>query len=420
MSIATLVAWGRQGCSSGKSGAELAAIMRLAPVMSRSLLPQPAVRAVATMTGLHRLAFHPHASRSATTINVSPRRLEEFLEAEVHAMAKLGYKTIKIEQILASRTPEVVARIILKELPARFATRVQQIQTTTPNWSKLKGIKEVHDMLFTSFKNLRMVDLHKGWKLSDFTEVIKDLRARHKPVVPLLSEAANSLKEHDVMDDKRIDEWLMKFMNSRIGTEMLTAHYMQLLTPKDESHVGIVDTRCRPAKICGDVIDHVKRHFKNTKQVDLQLRVEHPEIEFSFIDTYLFFIIEELLKNSIIATIRNLERNPGAKNVVRITVCADPGRVGIKISDRGGGVPFELSDRIWDCGYTTTPEDMQNHFQERTPVSGPGFGLPLCRLYCKYLGGSFDLMSMPGVGTDVYMFFDRLDANEIFHSTAHV
>lgn len=27
-----------------------------------------------------------------------------------------------------------------------------------------------------------------------------------------------------------------------------------------------------------------------------------------------------------------------------------------------------------------------------------GLGLPLCRLYTKYLGGSLQLMSVPGVG----------------------
>ena len=29
-----------------------------------------------------------------------------------------------------------------------------------------------------------------------------------------------------------------------------------------------------------------------------------------------------------------------------------------------------------------------------------GMGLPLCRLYTKYLGGSLQLMSVPGAGTE--------------------
>merc|ERR1711865_641949 len=83
--------------------------------------------------------------------------------------------------------------------------------------------------------------------------------------------------------------------------------------------------------------------------------------------------------------------------------------MGIQVCDKGGGVPFELSGRIWEYMFTTTPTDLQTNFQAGGPISGPGMGLPLCRLYTQYLGGSLDLMSMPGVGTDVYLFLTRLD-----------
>jgi hypothetical protein len=34
------------------------------------------------------------------------------------------------------------------------------------------------------------------------------------------------------------------------------------------------------------------------------------------------------------------------------------------------------------------------------PAPRLGMGLPLCRLYTKYLGGSLQLMSVPGAGGD--------------------
>merc|ERR1719183_2192733 len=99
-------------------------------------------------------------------------------------------------------------------------------------------------------------------------------------------------------------------------------------------------------------------------------------------------------------------------NPIRITVCADPYHVGIQLSDRGGGVPFELSERIWSYMFSTTPENLRSDWNVPVapvpalglsrparaggPISGPGMGLPLCRLYTRYLGGSLDLMSMPG------------------------
>lgn len=268
-------------------------------------------------------------------------------------------------------------------------------------------------MLHKSFINLRTLDFTAS-DLSPLTEVIMDLRKRHKPVVLLLAEAARNLKVQGILDGPKMEEWLSKFFNSRLGTEMLTKHYMALLTDADEAHIGIVDTKCNPARICQQAIDDVKRCFGGETDLDIQMNVEHPEdIEFSFISRYLFYIVEELLVNGICATLKRAREESKQPSPIRITVCADPGRVGIQISDKGGGVPFELSNRIWDYQFSTTSEETRSLFTlEPSPISGPGMGLSLCRIYVTYLGGSLDLMSMPGVGTDVYVFLNRIEAGQ--------
>lgn len=355
----------------------------------------------------------------ANTVTVSPRRLQEFLEAEIAFLSQSGYSTITVEQILESRSPTKIARLIHKELPARFATRVLQIERSTTHWQQIPGLKEVHHMLHTSFTNLRLVKFSDD-ALEPFTDVIKDLRKRHKPIVQLLAECGHGLEDRQIMNTASIDEWIHKFMNSRMGTEMLTKHYMALLEDMQEAHVGIVDTRCNPAFVVGDAIEHVKSNYPGATDVEINLNVEHPDIEFSFISSYLFYIVEELLKNSVCATLMRSRTDGQAPKPIRITVCADSQRVGIQVSDRGGGVPFEHSDRIWSYMFSTTPEDLRVKHQAAGgagPISGPGMGLPLCKLYTKYLGGSLDLMSMPGVGTDVYLFLARIDAGSEFRNS---
>merc|ERR1712032_977259 len=150
------------------------------------------------------------------------------------------------------------------------------IEKTTPRWQQIPGMKEVHHMLRTSFTNLRLVE--SPTNLQRFTEVIEDLRERHKPVVPLLAQAAKGLKDHDVLDDVSIDAWLGKFMNSRIGTEMLTKHYISLLNASDEAHVGIVDTKCNPARICEEVIDHVRMFYSAQISAMPSLNALYPQI----------------------------------------------------------------------------------------------------------------------------------------------
>ena len=41
---------------------------------------------------------------------------------------------------------------------------------------------------------------------------------------------------------------------------------------------------------------------------------------------------------------------------------------------------------------------------------GYGIGLPLSRLHARYLGGSLDLVSLPGYGVDAYLSLPRVDA----------
>lgn len=41
-----------------------------------------------------------------------------------------------------------------------------------------------------------------------------------------------------------------------------------------------------------------------------------------------------------------------------------------------------------------------------------GFGLPTSRAYAEYLGGSLQLQSLQGIGTDVYLRLRHIDGRE--------
>lgn len=124
-----------------------------------------------------------------------------------------------------------------------------------------------------------------------------------------------------------------------------------------------------------------------------------------------------------------------------------------RISDRGGGISHARINRVWQYGFTTSDKDAPSNnadggifgqFTEnratgamhgcvpytklfiRILCRGPGlrylnstiltivycrygFGLPACRAYVEYLGGSLTMESMQGIGTDVYIRLRHID-----------
>jgi len=161
------------------------------------------------------------------------------------------------------------------------------------------------------------------------------------------------------------------------------------------------------------------------------------------------YILTEILKNAFRATVER-HRDVGGFSTdlpsVKITVSRpqnsdNSGHGGtflsMRIRDQGGGVPPRNMARIFSYAFTTAgsardgeadiDDDLHveslagritntygtiNTFGEITgkglrtgigTIAGLGYGLPMSRLYAKYFGGSFDLVSMDGWGCDVYV-----------------
>ena len=102
-----------------------------------------------------------------------------------------------------------------------------------------------------------------------------------------------------------------------------------------------------------------------------------------------------------------------------------------RISDRGGGISEAKIEDIFKYSFTTMgdrselrPSDNGGIFGDLCrgppspsptgggPMAGWGFGLPTSRAYANYLGGSLQLQSMQGLGTDVYLRLRHIDGKK--------
>lgn len=284
---------------------------------------------------------------------------------------------------------------------------------------------EVHRLYSENFKDIRLVDLDME-DLEPFTSVIETIKGRMKEVIPMLATSMRNLQQAEGYPEREIVQWLDSFFLSRIGTEMLTSQYMACTKPEAQarrrSRVGVVDYACDPVSICEQAARHArklcKQHFADDADVDISVVSSsaastfdlESRIRFPYVPNYLFYIMVELLKNSARATVEARQESPQKKRSIVITVGADPSQVAIRVLDQAGGIPFSVADRVWSYMYSTATKGGRNFNEQGTPLAGYGVGLPLSRLYARYLGGSLHLQSLPGVGTCAYLYLKRIES----------
>ncbi|CAJ1402776.1 unnamed protein product [Effrenium voratum] len=375
--------------------------------------------------------------RHLSQVTVSQARLQEFIRAELSYFAAQHTQALSLEQIVDASTPGKVARLVHKEIPFRFAARIRHIEAVE-GWEKQEELRQLHKIFLDSFSELRLTEPPGTEEcsltvsdLTEYTEVIRSVRKRHMPVVALLAEAIRKMNHKDAwMEGDAFQSWADTFLVSRISTEMLTSHYMAVvdwhdsaseasellgLGPRaaEKSWAPITLASLTPSAI---LAGFVSRQVADKLQVEVHSHSdsgsEDSTIAFSYIPKYLFYIVQELIKNSARATVEACKldgRRRLPDRPIIVTVCADQKQIAIRIADQGGGISCGKSEEIWSYLFSTSMQPFQEYLESGSPLAGWGVGLPLGRLYARYLGGSLQLMNVPGTGVDAYLFLRRID-----------
>lgn len=202
---------------------------------------------------------------------------------------------------------------------------------------------------------------------------------------------------------------------------MLATHHIALHEDNPD-FVGIICRRLSPKKIIEKWVDFARRLCEHQYGNSPRVRINgHVAARFPFIPLPLDYILPELLKNAMRATMESHLETPYNVPDVVVTIANNDTDFVIRISDRGGGVPHSILDQVMDYHFSTAEQSAQdprmnnlfNNITNSGPQSGPmhgfGFGLPTSRAYAEYLGGSLAIQSMQGIGTDVYLRLRHID-----------
>lgn len=266
-----------------------------------------------------------------------------------------------------------------------------------------------------------------------------------------------------------IQYFLHRFYLNRISIRMLINQHAALFgedLPMHSRHVGCIDPNCDVISVVNDAYEDARflceQYYLCAPDIEIQTvenmhrATDIPDIGLSgellrnnatrndnpfalvYVPSHLYHIAFELLKNAMRAVVEKHADESSLPNIKVQFVRGDEDLT-IRIADQGGGISRSATSQLFDYMYSTapkpvgslqqihtssSPEEQQHDAEffpddplyEEVPVfAGYGHGLPLSRLYARYLQGDLMLSSSEGYGTDARVYLKLLSsaANEV-------
>jgi len=275
-----------------------------------------------------------------------------------------------------------VASFLRRELPIRLAHRVKDLEKV-PLMKDMQSVKEVKQLYIQSF--LELLEFEKKIISADqeeaFSRLVEGIYERHSRVLVQMARGAYEFRHHihdkktsikkRSNNNKRVKDvfakmeethaFLDRFYLCRIGIRVLIGQYLALRQPHVDHYVGIICSVTSPYEIVKRAIDDAAfmctRKYGDAPEVIMSGRLD---LTFPYDPTHLHYIMLELLKNSMRATVE--WHGPDADYPPIKVIIADGSDnedVVIKVSDEGGGIPRSNVKKIWSYLFTTADPSIQ-------------------------------------------------------------
>jgi pyruvate dehydrogenase kinase 2/3/4 len=265
-------------------------------------------------------------------------------------------------------------------------------------------------------------------ELKAFVDTLAVIAKRHVNSVQTMAQGVIEVKESHAVDsatENSIQYFLDRFYMSRMSTRMLThQHSVMFGTPEDEkdhreNRIGLIDTSCNVKTLVDEAYKNASFLCEEYYQMapDIEITIHNAvegndeRIQLCYPPQHLYHILFELFKNSMRAVVENKKGRSFDLPDIEVLIAKGAHDITIKISDQGGGIPRTIQDNLFHYLFSTAPRPS---FQPtKAPLAGYGYGLPLSRLYARYLHGDLILNSYEGYGTDAVVYLKTNDAEAI-------
>uniref|UniRef100_A0A8B9KU79 Protein-serine/threonine kinase n=1 Tax=Astyanax mexicanus TaxID=7994 RepID=A0A8B9KU79_ASTMX len=363
----------------------------------------------------------PAPAESSALANV-PKHIEHF--------SKFSPSPLSMKQFLdfgSTNACEKTSFVFLRqELPVRLSNIMKEINLLPDRLRTTPSVQMVQSWYVQSLMEL-LEFLEKSPEdhsvLADFVETLVNIRNRHNDVVPTMAQGVIEYKEvfgQDPLTNQNIQYFLDRFYMSRISIRMLINQHTLVFdgatNPVHPNTIGSIDPHCQVTEVVKDAYESAKmlcdQYYLSSPDLLLQeLNSENQPISIVYVPSHLYHMLFELFKNAMRATIENHGEGSNLPPI-EVMVAIGGEDLSVKMSDRGGGVPFRKMENLFSYMYSTapTPQLGDNH---GAPLAGFGYGLPISRLYAKYFQGDLQLYSMEGYGTDAVIHLKALSTDSV-------
>ncbi|KAM7196422.1 pyruvate dehydrogenase kinase [Rhypophila sp. PSN 637] len=441
---------------------------RMALVARRPLLFADR-RWLASKTQSQSFIRNTHTQTTTTSHSHSPKwRPASILDEWVAKTAR----PISLRQLMVFGRSLTESRLITSanyvrtELPTRISHRIRDIQKLPYSVVTNPHINEVYDLYYDAFDTFRKVKEIKTLEDNErLCATIRSTLKAHLTVIPKL--AMGILECGELKDPEDLDKFMNTILRSRISRRVIAEQHLALtdtfhapwFSPgaklAESEFIGEVFLKCIAKEVverCGMAIKEITQRAYGPSVQMPEIKIEgHLDASFPYILSHLEYIIGELLRNSVQASVENHQKKKraGPPPPIQVTICESNQHVIIRISDQGGGIPRDILPYLWSFSkgpasarilsnlgqvpkLAATMQELQlgdgqdqgggmfsstlqpNHgnslasLSSRPPNLRLGMGLPLSRVYAEYWAGSLELENLEGYGADAFLKISKL------------
>lgn len=294
------------------------------------------------------------------------------------------------------------SNFLKKELEIRLSHRIRDLINLPYGLPHTIEISQLTDSYITSLSEVNKFSLvNNSNNVEDFTKLLLTMRDRHANAEMLVSSGIQKIKYFSLIDNKTLNNHLDKFFIERIGVRTLIGQ--QITSVKYGQNIV---KNCYIKNIVQDSIEDINmscdRIYNDTPNINVNIE---EDINILYIPHHIYYIVNEITKNSVIAHFNNQREDIP----INISVIEGEHDIIIKITDSGLGFPRTKINKLMSYYYSSNPIEITPELETtNTPIlGGLGVGLPLAKVYSKYLGGDIRINPIESSGTEVLIYIDK-------------